>query len=38
MIKRMLMIAALALGMVSAVSAEIPLPLCLPCPSGPNGN
>lgn len=34
MIKRMLVLAALALGLVSAVSADIPFPGCLPCPNG----
>jgi hypothetical protein len=35
MVRRFALFLALALGLVSAVSADIPWPQCLPCPSKP---
>ena len=34
MIKKALFLVAMTLGLVSAVSADIPFPKCFPCPDG----
>jgi hypothetical protein len=35
MMKRLAVLIALAMGLVATVSADIPWPQCLPCPSKP---
>lgn len=38
MVKRLVLLIALAVGLVSTVAADVPWPTCLPCPKPPASN